>query len=448
MNETSPQVYAAPPQQGRQLAPLAAQTTPENPWPLRLLAEKMRTYIDKMSPLWIEAQVVEYKPRPGTRMSFFVVRDVESDTSINVTAFAGVVEAAGRSFDAGAKVIMHVKPNFWETRGSLSLRAAQILIEGEGDLLARVEELRRKLAAEGLFAADRKRPLPFLPRRVGLICGRNAKAKEDVIVNAQARWPIVQFEIREVAVQGEHCASEVSAAIRELDSLPGVDVIVVTRGGGAVEDLLPFSDESLVRAAFACTTPLVSAIGHEEDAPLLDLVADYRASTPTDAARRIVPDARELGAELDHLSARLTAAINRRLSAERENLQLLASRPVLARPGATIEQQSATLENAVLRLRTSAGARLTAEQTTLVRMESTLRALSPHSTLQRGYAILRSPSGQIVRRAQDIKRGDLLEGVLAEGSFVAQVFGTNPAGGISPAAESHPHAEQPTEGTE
>lgn len=392
----------------------------------------MRAYIDKMSPLWIEAQVVEYKPRPGTRMSFFVVRDVESDTSINVTAFAGVVEAAGSAFDAGAKVIMHVKPNFWETRGSLSLRAAQILIEGEGDLLARIEELRRRLASEGLFASDRKRPLPFLPRRIGLVCGRNAKAKEDVIVNALARWPIAQFEIREVAVQGEHCASQVSGAIRELDAMPDVDVIVVTRGGGSVEDLLPFSDESLVRAAFACATPLVSAIGHEEDAPLLDLVADYRASTPTDAARRIVPDVRELGMELDHAEARLRSAIGRRLATERENLQLLTSRPVLARPSSAIEQQQSGLENAVLRLRSSAGRRLTVEQTSLVQLESTLRALSPHSTLQRGYAILRSPSGQIVRRAADLKRGELLEGVLAQGSFVAQVFGTNPEGGISP----------------
>lgn len=410
-------------------------TTPENPWPLRLLSQKMREYVDRMPPLWIEAQVVEYKPRPGTRMSFFVIRDVESDTSINVTAFPGVVEQAGAGFDAGVRIILHVKPNFWETRGSLSLRAARILIQGEGDLLAQIEVLRRKLAAEGLFAAERKRPLPFLPRRIGLICGRNAKAKEDVLANALARWPAAEFEIREVAVQGERSAGEVAAALVELDRDSAVDVIVVTRGGGSVEDLLPFSEESLIRTAAACETPIVSAIGHEEDAPLLDLVADYRASTPTDAARKVVPDVHELAQELSHLRVRAHSAISRRLATERERLNWLTSRPVLTRPGATFDQQLATLEAESLRLQTAITQRLSADQAQLGQLESALRALSPRSTLQRGYAILRSPSGHIVRRAEDLKRGELLEGVLAEGSFVTQVVGINPNGGVRAAGD-------------
>lgn len=431
LGPTSGTVFASAPDPRRILPEKAGQTTPENPWPLRLLATKMREYIDKMPPLWIEAQVVEYKPRPGIRMAFFVVRDVEADASINVTAFAGVVEAAGPQFDAGTKVVMHVKPNFWETRGSMSLRAATILIQGEGDLLAQIEQLRRQLAKEGLFAREHKKPLPFLPRKIGLICGRNAKAKEDVVVNALARWPAAQFEIREVAVQGERSATEVSAAIVELGQMPEVDVLVVTRGGGAVEDLLPFSDERLVRTAYACPIPLVSAIGHEEDAPLLDLVADYRASTPTDAARKIVPDVNELKVELDHFSSRLQSAIHRRLSNEREGLQLLASRPVLLKPGAALEQQASQIEAATLRLQAATSRRISAENSVLVNLEAALRALSPQGTLERGYSILRDPSGQIIRRADQLKKGTLLEGVLSQGTFVAQVVGANPNGGVA-----------------
>ncbi|MCI1867008.1 MAG: exodeoxyribonuclease VII large subunit, partial [Actinomyces sp.] len=253
---------------------------------MRRLTENIKVYVDRMSEMWVEGQVVEYKPRPGTKMAFFVLRDTEADTSMTVSTFPGVLDRTGPGFDEGARVVVRVKPTFWERRGTLNLRAAEVHLQGIGDLLARIEELRHALDAEGLFAEGRKVPLPFLPQRVGLICGRNAKAKDDVIVNATARWPGITFEIREVAVQGPSCVPQVSAAMAELDALPEVDVIVVARGGGAVEDLLPFSDEVLVRAAAAVRTPLVSAIGHEGDAPLLDLVADYRASTPTDAARR------------------------------------------------------------------------------------------------------------------------------------------------------------------
>ena len=216
-------------------------------------------------------------------MAFFTLRDTESDTSMTVTAFPNVITAIGAGFEEGVKVVARVKPVFWERSGSLNLQAAEVHLQGLGDLLAQIERLRQRLAAEGLFDADRKKPLPFLPRVIGLVCGRNAKAKDDVIVNASARWPGARFEVREVAVQGQYAVREVSQAIAELDSLPQVDVIVVARGGGAVEDLLPFSDEALVRAAAQTSTPLVSAIGHEGDAPLLDYVADYRASTPTDA---------------------------------------------------------------------------------------------------------------------------------------------------------------------
>ncbi len=305
------------------LAPMAAQTTPENPWPIALLAQKVREYVGKMSSLWVEAQVVEYNPRPGARMAYFVVRDINADASFNVKAYPNVIDAAGAGFTAGSKVVLQVKPDFWEVRGSLSLHCNRIIIQGEGQLLAQLDQLRRKLASEGLF--NKRRALPFIPKKIGLICGRNAKAKEDVIVNAQVRWPGTNFEVREVAVQGANAVKEVSAALRELDAHPGVDVIIITRGGGSVEDLLPFSDESLVRLGAATKTPLISAIGHEDDAPLLDLVADYRASTPTDAARHVVPDWNDLNDDLVATKTRLQRAILRRLTQERENLNLLAA---------------------------------------------------------------------------------------------------------------------------
>lgn len=426
MNENEIHTHFVPvPDPQRRLAEKAAETTVENPWPLHLLSKNMRAYIDRMPELWVEGQVVEYKPRPGTRLAFFVIRDVNADVSIQVNAFPGVVDAAGASFDAGTRVVMKVKPSFWEGRGTLSLRAAQILIQGEGDLLAQLERLRRQLAREGLFSPDHKLPLPFLPRRVGLICGRNAKAKDDVVVNAAARWPAVDFEIREVAVQGVHCVPEVTAALRELNAHPDVDVIVITRGGGSVEDLLPFSDESLVRLAYECTTPIVSAIGHEEDAPLLDLVADYRASTPTDAARKIVPDWQELSQEVTHLVQRLRGTVERLLHREAENLALLASRPVLAQPGAAIDQQIARLDTAVLKMNSSVNQSLAREEANMARLDAALRTLSPQGTLERGYAILRDPSGHVIAEVEELKRGDLLEGILANGSFVSQVVGMN-----------------------
>ena len=405
----------------------AADTTRDNPWPLSRLTQNIKIYVDRMSPLWVEGQVVQYNPRPGSRMAFFTLRDTESDTSMTVTAFPNVITAIGAGFEEGVKVVARVKPVFWERSGSLNLQAAEVHLQGLGDLLAQIERLRQRLAAEGLFDADRKKPLPFLPRVIGLVCGRNAKAKDDVIVNASARWPGARFEVREVAVQGQYAVREVSQAIAELDSLPQVDVIVVARGGGSVEDLLPFSDEALVRAAAQASTPLVSAIGHEGDAPLLDYVADYRASTPTDAARRIVPD---LAQELDGLArARegMRSAIQRRLDQERYNLDLLVSRPIFLAPAATLEPHRTFIDSALTSLRTQVERRLSSERQSILQASATLQALSPQATLERGYSMLRLPSGELVRDASQVPKGTLVEGILAQGRLVAQVVGSTPA---------------------
>ena len=405
----------------------AADTTRDNPWPLSRLTQNIKIYVDRMSPLWVEGQVVQYNPRPGSRMAFFTLRDTESDTSMTVTAFPNVITAIGAGFEEGVKVVARVKPVFWERSGSLNLQAAEVHLQGLGDLLAQIERLRQRLAAEGLFDTDRKKPLPFLPRVIGLVCGRNAKAKDDVIVNASARWPGAHFEVREVAVQGQYAVREVTQAIAELDSLPQVDVIVVARGGGSVEDLLPFSDEALVRAAAQTSTPLVSAIGHEGDAPLLDYVADYRASTPTDAARRIVPD---LAQELDGLArARegMRSAIQRRLAQERYNLDLLVSRPIFLAPAATLEPHRTFIDSALTSLRTQVERRLSSERQSILQASATLQALSPQATLERGYSMLRLPSGELVRDASQVPKGTLVEGILAQGRLVAQVVGSTPA---------------------
>ena len=405
----------------------AADTTRDNPWPLSRLTQNIKIYVDRMSALWVEGQVVQYNPRPGSRMAFFTLRDTESDTSMTVTAFPNVITAIGAGFEEGVKVVARVKPVFWERSGSLNLQAAEVHLQGLGDLLAQIERLRQRLAAEGLFDTDRKKLLPFLPRVIGLVCGRNAKAKDDVIVNATARWPAARFEVREVAVQGQYAVREVTQAIAELDSLPQVDVIVVARGGGSVEDLLPFSDEALVRAAAQASTPLVSAIGHEGDAPLLDYVADYRASTPTDAARRIVPD---LAQELDGLArARegMRSAIQRRLAQERYNLDLLVSRPIFLAPAATLEPHRTFIDSALTSLRTQVERRLNSERQSILQASATLQALSPQATLERGYSMLRLPSGELVRDASQVPKGTLVEGILAQGRLVAQVVGSTPA---------------------
>lgn len=402
----------------------AADTTRDNPWPLRRLTENIKIYVDRMSTLWVEGQVVEYKPRPGTKMAFFVLRDIETDTSMTVTAWPSMLDASGPAFTEGARVVTRVKPVFWERRGTLNLRAEEVHVAGLGDLLARIEQTRRRLAEEGLFDAERKKPLPFLPRTIGLICGRNAKAKDDVLVNASARWPGARFEIREVAVQGDRAVPEVTRALGELDAIESIDVIVIARGGGSVEDLLPFSEEALVRAAASASTPIVSAIGHEGDAPLLDLVADYRASTPTDAARRIVPDFAVESEGISQCRSRMRAALGARLAREAQELALVTSRPVLLSPDAVLDSHRDQLSRGTEAMRRAVERRLASESQELVRARASLAALSPQGTLDRGYAMLKLPNGALIRDAAEVGKGALIEGILARGRLVAQVVGT------------------------
>jgi exodeoxyribonuclease VII large subunit len=328
-----------------------------------------------------------------------------------------VIDAAEPAIAEGDRILLLAKPTFYAKRGSFNLHAHEIRHVGLGELLARLERLKQSLAAEGLFDADRKRALPFLPRGVGLICGRASAAEKDVVQNARRRWPQVHFVTREVAVQGPTAAPQVAAALAELDADTSVDVIVITRGGGSVEDLLPFSEEALVRAVAQAATPVVSAIGHEQDAPLLDLVADVRASTPTDAARKVVPD---VAFELDAVAAarsRVREAVQARLAAEQLGLDQLRSRPVLATPTSLVTAHGQHVDDLVQRSRRAVASRIEQAHTELTHTRARVRALSPQATLDRGYALVQAEDGSVVRTPPS-PRSRLLVRV-ADGSFAA-----------------------------
>ncbi|WP_158372918.1 exodeoxyribonuclease VII large subunit [Cellulosimicrobium cellulans] len=404
----------------------ANETTAERPWPVRLLSVKIADYVAKMSPLWVEGQVVQLNRRPGANIAFLTLRDTDTDMSLPVSMPAGVLSGAATPLAEGAHVVVHARPTFWTKRGTLQLNADEVRAVGVGELLARIEHLKRVLAAEGLFDPERRVPLPFLPRVVGLVCGRESKAEHDVVVNARARWPQVEFVIREVAVQGVGAVPQVSRAIAELDADPRVEVIVVARGGGSVEDLLPFSNEAMVRAAAACRTPLVSAIGHETDTPLLDLVADYRASTPTDAAKRIVPDVGEERARVTQARARIRSAVEHRVAREAAGLEQVRSRPVLARPQTMVETREAEVLRARDHARRSLDHALAGAVTSTRALAAQVRALSPAATLDRGYAVVQTSDGRVVREATEVAAKDSLRIRVSRGELMATVLAVAP----------------------
>ena len=395
----------------------AGQTTPQRPWPVRHLAPKVVDYVAKMPWVWVEGQVLNL--RRWNQRVFCTLRDTDVDLSLKVTVDARAL--AGLDLHDGSRLVVHVRPQFYAPRGELTFVGDQAQLVGLGELLAQVEHLKGVLAAEGLFDAARKKPLPFWPRLVGLVCAQQGDAEHDVVTNARARWPGVRFEVRRVSVQGAHAVPEVVAALATLDADPQVDVLVVARGGGSFEDLLPFSNETLVRAAAACRTPLVSAIGHEMDSPLLDLVADVRASTPTDAGRRVAPDVTAERAGLVQTRARLRRAADRRLVGERQALDLLRSRPVLVRPWTLLDPHTQALATARDRADRAVDRRLDEASAHLSRLTTALRALSPQATLDRGYAVVRLADGTVLRRRTQVRVGDRLDIRLAEGQVTAEV---------------------------
>lgn len=409
------------------LAATAAQTTAHNPWPLRLLSTKIADYVNRMSALWVEGQLVEINRRPGGPMAFMTLRDTDVDMSIPLVISARDLAASAATLTDGVRVVVRAKPTFWAKRGSLQLQASEIRPVGLGELLARIEHLKKVLAGEGLFDAARKRTLPFLPGTIGLICGRESKAEHDVVVNATARWPEARFRIREVAVQGPAAVAEVSHAIAELDADPEIEVIVVARGGGSVEDLLPFSNEGLLRVAAACRTPLVSAIGHETDAPLLDLVADLRCSTPTDAGKRIVPDVVAERRALTQAQGRMRAAVAALLDREQHRLDSIRTRPVMANPALLVDPHCERVRLVRREVRRAFELQLDRAAAQLARLHGQLLALSPAATLQRGYAVVRDPAARhVLTDAAAVPTGSVVEILLAHGRLDATISASHP----------------------
>jgi exodeoxyribonuclease VII large subunit len=399
---------------------VALDSSAEHPVAVRTVARAVEGWIARLGPVWVEGQVAQLTRRPGARIVFLTLRDTEADMSVTVSCQPQVVEACVPPLAEGQRVVVHAKPEYYTGRGTLSFRAAEIRAVGLGELLAAIEQRKNLLAAEGLFDPARKKALPFLPRAVGLVCGRGSDAERDVVENARRRWPGVVFETREVAVQGVKAVSEVTAAVRELDSLPYVDVIVVTRGGGSVEDLLPFSDEGLVRAVAACLTPVVSAIGHEKDAPILDLVADVRASTPTDAARRIVPDMVEELRGVHDLRRRGMRALRTLLERDTAWLDAARHRPVLADPTVLVTTREDDVRALLERSRRALDGRLARAADDVVHVRARVRALSPASTLDRGYAVVQTEDGTVVRDADDVVDRALVRVRVSVGEFHAR----------------------------
>ena len=403
----------------------AKASSPETPWPVRVVAQKIGGWIAKLGWVWIDGQVAQISRRPGASTVFLTLRDPAADISLTVTASRDVLDLGAPNLHDGARVVLHAKPDFYPARGTLSLRADEIRQVGLGELLARLEQLKKLLAAEGLFDPARKRRPPFLPSRIGLITGRASAAERDVLTNARRRWPAVEFRVVNVAVQGPTAVPQMIDALRVLDQDATIDVIIIARGGGSTEDLLPFSDEALCRAVFGCRTPVVSAVGHESDTPLLDFVADVRASTPTDAAKRAVPD---LGEELRLIRLarqRLDRGVTHLLDREQHRLDAIRSRPSLARPHVLIDQRRADLVALVGRADRTLGHRLDAAENERTHTLARLRALSPAATLERGYAIVqRRDDVVVVRRPDEVAPGDPLRIRLAGGDLAAAVTAT------------------------
>ena len=401
----------------------------ENPFPVRAVAIRVASWIEKLGIVWVEGQLTEIRGRGAT--TYMVLRDPAADMSVRVTCSSELVRNAPVTLSEGTQVVVCGKPQFDPRRGAFSLRLSQIRAVGLGELLARIERLRRLLEAEGLFDPRLKRPLPFLPNRVGLITGRGGAAEHDVTTVAAGRWPAVRFAIRNTAVQGVNAVAQIVEALRELDASPDVDVIVIARGGGSVEDLLPFSDETLCRAIAACRTPVVSAVGHEPDNPLCDLVADVRAATPTDAAKKVVPDTAAESARVADLRHRSARALRNWVGREQHTLAALRSRPALAEPIRMITERIVETERARATARRDITRLVVAESERVGHLGARLTTLGPAATLARGYAVVQAVHGSaaVLRSTADAPAGTALRIRLSDGAVGAVSTGREDGAG-------------------
>lgn len=412
---------------------MALETSPEQPAPVRQIAHAISGWVDRLGAVWVEGQIAQLSKRPGLQTVFITLRDSVADISVPLTCSRILVDSMNPPLVEGASVLVHGKPTYYATRGTLSLQAREIRMVGLGELLAQLERRRQLLAAEGLFDRALKRSLPFLPRCVGLVTAPGSAAERDVVEVSRRRWPAVEVRIAPATVQGHRAAGEVVEALGRLDRDPEVDVIVVARGGGSVEDLLPFSDEGLLRAVARTRTPVVSAIGHEPDQPLLDLVADVRAATPTEAAKLVVPD---VAAEAQALAAtrrRLRGLLEHRVAREQSGLDALRTRPALADPRTLVDRHDAELAALRERARRTLGHRLDRAADDLDHQRARARALSPLATLERGYAVVQDSEGHVVASVAGLEAGAALNVRVADGRLRASVTDTD----TDPEKEDH-----------
>lgn len=406
------------------------ESSPEHPQPLRVVVNALKGWVERTGIVWVEGQVIQIKRRQGFAVHFLTLRDKVAEVSVQVSASTATLDVAG-PITEGTLVAARVRATVYPGNGSLTFECTDLRPSGEGRLLAHLEQRKRALQAEGLFDPALKKRLPFLPRQIGLVTGKDSAAERDVVEHVRRRWPAAVFVVRHALVQGPSAVEQVLDALAWLDRQPEVDVIIVARGGGSLEDLLPFSDEALVRAVAACRTPVVSAIGHETDTPILDLVADVRASTPTDAAKRVVPDAAEESAILERGRERLRGAIRRRVSEEQRRLDDLRSRPVLRDPSGAILLQQDRLADLRSRLRRGVRTSLDREQAHLEHTIARVRALSPRATLQRGYAILTNDDGETISSIHQVEPDEIIVARLLDGDIAAAVVDV----------EAHTHEE-------
>ncbi|MEU4254122.1 exodeoxyribonuclease VII large subunit [Amycolatopsis sp. NPDC026612] len=405
----------------------ASASTAESPWPVRTVARKIGDWIHRLGTVWVEGQVTQVSSRPNTQTAFLTLRDPSADVSMSVTCPNWLIREMEPPLREGASVVVHAKPSYFFGRGTISLRADQIRAVGVGELLARIERLKKLLTAEGLFSAQRKRPIPFLPKGVGLITGRASAAERDVLANAQGRWPHVRIKVLNTAVQGSQAVPQVMRALRIFDADPDIDVIVIARGGGSVEDLLPFSDEALCRAVSATGTPVVSAIGHEPDTPLLDYVADLRCSTPTDAGKRIVPDLREETERVRQMRDRGRRALHGWVDTQARLLNQIRSRPSLADPLGPVQRRQDDVDVHRERARRAMLSLLAKDQAEVANARARLTALGPAATLARGYAVVQFVDAegnlQVLRSVSEVEAGAQLRVRVGDGAIKAVAEG-------------------------
>lgn len=411
------------PRTADELPRFARDTTPENPWPVSLLSQHFHDAVERWPAAWIEGQIIEINAR-RTGTVYLTLRDSFQEVSISALGFGAFTQKA-RAFQQGDRVVMHGQADLWVKSTRLSFRADDIRRIGSGGIKEQIDELRKKLKGEGLFDESNKVPIPEFPTTIGIVCGPGARAEGDIITNVNLRWPIVNFAVKYAHVQGPQCPAEVVQAIQELDADPAVDVIIVARGGGSFEDLIGFSDERVVRATAACVTPIISAVGHEDDWTLIDLASDMRASTPTDAAKRVVPDVREqqqlVASAIGTMSMRMRAMVDN----ESRLIEGYVNRPSLTHPQTMVESHERDIADAVRAMRIGLTRIVDDAQMHVEKLKATLTALSPQSTLDRGYAVLQNASGHVVDDAGDVHVGDELTITLRHGTVVAQAQATH-----------------------